>query len=159
MVMMSLPVFLMSVVVYKSHPLNIIFYSIDREYLGEFDTVLKNPIGFCLSAGSGSLSTLIQEYAENLCLEPRDRIYALLTLSIPSIEIEPDHLKLVAEVYVETTHAIINRDQSLNILCAAVVTSISRVAKCLPYIDLPSWVPHFESVLDSCNMNQYGKPY
>ena len=158
MVMMSLPIFLMSVVINKSHPLNAFFRSVDREFLVEFDTVLSKPIGFCLSAGSGSLSSLIQEYAENLCSEPRDRIYALLTLSIPSIEIDPDYLKSVAEVYVETTHAIINRDQNLNILCAAVIMSISRVNNCLPYIDLPSWVPYFESVLDSCNLNQYGGP-
>ena len=156
MVMMSLPIFLMSVVICKSHPLNAFFRSIDHEYLVEIDTVLTNPIRFCLSAGSGSLSSMIQEYAENLCFEPRDRIYALLSLSIPSIGVEPDYSKPVAEVYMETTYAIINRDQTLNILCAAVVMSISRVSKCLPYINLPSWVPHFESVLDSYDLNQSG---
>jgi len=85
-----------------------------------------------------------QLHADKVCTNPRDAIFALLNISSP-INIIPDYGKATADVYITATRAMIDQEQSLNVICTEVFEDESRTLGCPPSIDLPSWVPHFES--------------
>ena len=85
------------------------------------------------------------------CTEPVDRIFALLGIS-EAINITPDYEKPPAEIFIAATKAIIEQEQSLNILCFTVNVTRSHQAGRPPYHELPSFVPHFEAVLEYTNL-------
>ncbi|KAL5313519.1 hypothetical protein ACEPPN_017939 [Leptodophora sp. 'Broadleaf-Isolate-01'] len=68
--------------------------------------------------------------------DPRDQIYATLSLAPKSLSMTPDYNKTAREVYIEATIAAIESSKSLDVLCGI---ENERV------LDLPSWVPDCSS--------------
>ena len=97
------------------------------------------------------LSTMFLGFMTLSCTEPVDRIYALLSLS-KAINIIPDYERPPAEIFTATTKAIIEQEQSLNILCYIATSRISHQAGRPPYHELPSFVPHYEAELEYENL-------
>ncbi len=87
------------------------------------------------------LLRLLQEYHEQKCSDPRDKVYALLGVSAqyPSIELDVNYTIPVSEVYKNTVKYIIQGSQSLDVLssCAKSPNTKSTL--------LPSWVPDWET--------------
>ncbi|KAL8732243.1 MAG: hypothetical protein Q9181_004030 [Wetmoreana brouardii] len=80
------------------------------------------------------------------CTEPVDKIFSLLNISEP-IKVQPDYGRPVADIFIDTTKAIIEQEQSLNILCFAIDMEESRRLDRLPWLELPSFVPHYEALI------------
>lgn len=75
------------------------------------------------------------------CTYPSDQVYSLLGVAGRDANILVDYSKPFADIYTRTTYLIIQRGNSLDVLC--------MVQK--PQIDgeLPSWVPDFRIKLES----------
>jgi hypothetical protein len=90
--------------------------------------------------------------------EPRDNIYALLSVCKP-IDIIPDYNKTVAEVFIEATRAVILQEKNLDILVLSLNWSVTRTHGYIDRVSLPSWVPHFEGSLSKNGLNDSGDPF
>ena len=93
-----------------------------------------------------NLSELLSKHSRTRFSEPRDAIYALLSMS-SDIGIEVDYSRSTADIYTEATRKMITNDRSFNIIGMSVGTVLGE-AQAPPYLKLPSWVPHFESIAD-----------
>lgn len=94
-----------------------------------------------------SLSINILDFTDRSCTEPVDRIFALLGMS-EAINITPDYERPPAEIFMATTKAIIEQEQSLNILCFSTGARVSHQAGRSLYHELPSFVPQYEAVFE-----------
>ena len=94
-----------------------------------------------------SLSTNLMYFASYLCQESVDNIFALLSISQP-IDVDPDYEKSPADIFIDTTKAIIEQEQSLNILCIADESEVAWRDGPRSYLELPSFVSHYEAVFD-----------
>ena len=93
------------------------------------------------------LSVNINNTTEISCTNPVDRIFAVLRIS-PKLNVEPNYERPPEAIFTSTTKAIIQQEQSLNILCFSCNKNKSQREGRLPYLSLPSFVPHYEAVLD-----------
>ncbi|MCJ1454173.1 hypothetical protein MMC28_004524 [Mycoblastus sanguinarius] len=126
-----------------------------KAFIYELDEALgRAKILFQIQTSSLSLASLVQRHSHLLCSEPRDAIYASLSLS-PSVNIDPDYGDSIADVYTKATKVMIGQEKNLNIICAAVDLDSSEAYGCLPHVELPTWVPHFESVLSPHRMHSF----
>ena len=105
-----------------------------------------------------SLATMVQTHSNRLSSDPKDAIYALLNVSLP-IDIEINYERPVDELYIMATKVMINFEQNLNIISTASWLDASEDLGCLPYIGLPTWVPHFESILQPMEIYSYTYEY
>ena len=99
-----------------------------------------------------SLASLVTEYSDRFCSEPKDAIYALLNVAAP-IGIEPDYKETTVDTFIKSTKKMILQEQSFNVICNTVDWSYGKVLP--PYLDLPSWVPHYESVVNTFSIYYY----
>jgi hypothetical protein len=85
------------------------------------------------------LARLIQQTQECLCSDPRDRVFAILSLLAPPdaeiLTIKPDYSKSVHEVYTTTAIHYFEQYKSLELLRMVEEHNRSQ--------NLPSWVPDF----------------
>jgi hypothetical protein len=90
----------------------------------------------CLAIGDYSINSLIDNSKHSVCSDPRDKIYALLSLlQNPSeIGIEPDYTKSVYQTYQDATLSLIESSNTLQIL--VVVETHDHLE------GVPSWVPN-----------------
>lgn len=90
----------------------------------------------CLRKRAYSIEQLIDKTKSCICSDPRDKIYALLSLLPASNRtgIEPDYTNSVYEVYQHATLSIIESSRRLNML--ATVESHEHLE------GVPSWVPN-----------------
>jgi len=77
----------------------------------------------------------------NLCwhqkaTDPRDNLYALLSLCLVSDRLDPDYTKTVVQVYMDATKELIANDQGLNVLCQQQRCIQSEAQKIATF---PSW--------------------
>lgn len=84
-----------------------------------------------------SLLTLLIRHRQCLSSDPRDKIFSLCGLANDSDVVELDYQKSAEEVYLDTTIALIQRDQTLEVVTAAGLPPKSLQ----PRLSLPSWVP------------------
>ena len=85
------------------------------------------------------------EFTLKSCSEPRDYIYALLSIVQP-ISITVDYSKPLVDVFTDATRSIIAQEQHLNILCINVNTlnlPKERGSQGQVFHELPSWVPNY----------------
>lgn len=83
-----------------------------------------------------SLENMIEKSKSSICLDPRDRIFALLSIVFSGdqqLGILPDYNKTLCEVYQDVVLRYIDRNRSLNILSAAEIHQ--------EWSEMPSWVP------------------
>jgi len=87
------------------------------------------------SSGYRSFSALLVDTKDCKCSDPRDRIFALLSMLDPSefAGIEADYSKTVSDVYKNAALCILKSDQALGILATAGLEQSN--------LRLPSWVP------------------
>ncbi|CZR66919.1 uncharacterized protein PAC_16820 [Phialocephala subalpina] len=90
----------------------------------------------CFGLSSNSIDELLDETKHCVCSDPRDKIYALLSLlyGAPRFEIEPDYAKSVNETYQHATLSIIKSTKRLQVLATG--ESQEHLERC------PSWVPN-----------------
>jgi hypothetical protein len=108
-------------------------------YFGQGEAFFKRlPAVFDLCHGSGGnpINSLIDNSKHSVCSDPRDKIYALLSLlQNPSeIGIEPDYTKSVYQTYQDATLSLIESSNTLQIL--VVVETHDHLE------GVPSWVPN-----------------
>ncbi|KAJ4287344.1 hypothetical protein N0V90_012742 [Kalmusia sp. IMI 367209] len=87
-----------------------------------------------------SLLTLLQKFRNRRASDPRDKVYALLSLAKPNGKkqnILPDYILSEREVYIQATLEIISDTKSLAVLN----TDTGRKFR----HDLPSWVPDWDA--------------
>ena len=87
-------------------------------------------------------------YRRRLCTKSVDIIFALLNISQP-INVEPDYEKSCEETFIDTTKAIIEQEQCLNMICHAANDKKLPLGDRLSCLELPSFVPHYETRLQS----------
>ena len=70
---------------------NSLFSNVGYEYVHELFTCILKPtkVDIYTQPMKHSLTSMVQQYSNRLCSDPRDAIYVLLKLSLP-IDIEPD---------------------------------------------------------------------
>ena len=78
--------------------------------------------------------------------DPRDYVFATMKV-LNSIDIPLDYDKKPVDLFIETTQAIIEQEQSLNIICVDADTALAKDSNRMPHLELPSWVPQFETML------------
>jgi hypothetical protein len=99
----------------------------------DFDVVHEN-------VEKSSLITLLRRFRNRKATDPRDKVYALLSLVEPSVgrrSLRPDYSLSDAEVYIRATMECIYASRSLSVL------SVDAARKHRQ--DLPSWVPDWEA--------------
>ena len=96
----------------------------------------------------GRLSSNLVYCTQCRCTRPVDRILALLNVS-SAINLSIDYEQPTRDIFMDATKAIIEQDQSLNIICCSVNEKFSRLFNRLSYVQLPSFVPHFEAIFDT----------
>jgi hypothetical protein len=95
----------------------------------------------------GDLGYVIQLYKDKYCTDPRDHIFALLSLSDGGCSIRPDYTKIVSRVFLESTTAMIKTSKRLDVICLGYspeFLSVSRTDRRSDEI-IPSWVPDWSS--------------
>jgi hypothetical protein len=110
-------------------------------FLFEFHTVLEAAANLSFAIKDQVIENLIDVTRNCVCLDPRDKIYALLSLLRASDRtgIEPDYTQSVYEVYQHTTLSLIEASRNLSIL--ATVESHEHLE------GVPSWVPNVSKFL------------
>ena len=86
----------------------------------------------------------------------RETPYMLYLIFLFPIDIEPDYERPVEHLYMMVTKTLINCEQNLNVISTTCALVRSEKYGCLRYIDLLTWVPNFESILDTteiCSFN------
>ncbi|KAH7327437.1 heterokaryon incompatibility protein-domain-containing protein [Rhexocercosporidium sp. MPI-PUGE-AT-0058] len=110
-------------------PLSDIF---DAAYLRQIDSLLQENPG-------RALERLLDSTKKAICFDPRDRIYAILSLLHPydpiRKAIEPDYAKSVEQVYQEVTVRQIQLTSQLRLLALCSFWNSEST------LQLPSWVP------------------
>ena len=108
-----------------------------RNFYARIETVQN----LCFGKETYSIEQLIDETKSCICSDPRDKIYALLSLLPASNRtgIEPDYTKSVYEVYQHATLSIIESSRRLNVLLT--VESHEHLE------GVPSWVPNVSTFL------------
>ena len=139
---------------------NSLFSNVGYEYAHDLFTCILKPteVDIHTQPMKHSLVSMVQQCSHRLCSDPRDAIYALLNLSLP-IDIEPDYERPVEHLYMMATKTLINCEQNLNIFSTPCALVQSEKYGCLPYIELPTWVPHFESILDTTEICSFYLDY
>ncbi|MCJ1398988.1 hypothetical protein MMC11_002190 [Xylographa trunciseda] len=89
--------------------------------------------------GKRSLLWATRSFSNGLCSDERDKIYGLLALAEAEIKLRPDYTLPVSVVYQQSTWAIIESEQTLDIFL------YSTYIKQGP--GLPSWVPDWRNDL------------
>ena len=85
--------------------------------------------------GNNLVDALFMSYRFN-CTDPRDKIFAMLGL-VQALVLQPDYNLSVEDVYLQTTHFLLDALGNLDILCC--VSHPKRIAT------LPSWVPDWQT--------------
>jgi hypothetical protein len=92
------------------------------------------------STERSSLITLLRRFRNRKATDPRDKVYALLSLVDPSTDrppLIPDYSLSEAEVYINASIESIYASKSLSVLSIDVARKYRQ--------DLPSWVPDWEA--------------
>lgn len=103
----------------------------------EFLTRMEAAFNLCGIGEKGlRIDTLINKSKDSVCSDPRDKIYALLSLlrRAECIAIEPDYTKSVYEVYQHATLSLIKFSRKLAVL--------NTVEEHEELEGIPSWVPN-----------------
>ncbi|KAF5705769.1 hypothetical protein FMUND_11937 [Fusarium mundagurra] len=92
-------------------------------------------------SGTMDIKALLSHSRSCKSSDDRDRVYAMLGLASPGYQIFPDYSQdmTAAQVMIMTTKAIIDKEDSLNILMKAATLVQSR------NLDVPSWVVDWSS--------------
>ena len=85
--------------------------------------------------GNNLVDALFMSYRFN-CTDPKDKIFAMLGLA-QALVLQPDYNLSVEDVYLQTTHFLLDALGNLDILCC--VSHPKRIAT------LPSWVPDWQA--------------
>ncbi|KAE9371638.1 hypothetical protein N431DRAFT_545839 [Stipitochalara longipes BDJ] len=111
--------------------------STSNNYIEPFRKRLRFVFDLCDARKEFDLSILIGKTKLCVCLDPRDRIYSLLSLlpirSFPKIE--PDYTKSVREVYRDVALSIIQTTKFHNLHVLTTIESNEQEQR------VPSWVP------------------
>lgn len=114
-------------------------------YDGVFYERLLGVFHFCKPVQRQSFHSRINFCQRSLCSDPRDRVYALLSVhekgrphGVARLVICPDYEAPVSQVYQQTTRELINQDLHINLLSACEL-QLELDNK----HSLPSWVPDF----------------
>lgn len=96
-----------------------------------------------------SLMSVLARFRQTQAADPRDKIYGVLGFLPQEHAIQIDYTKTVADVYSETTIALIDANKNLDIICQNLWYLNSKSS---PDMNLPSWVPDFSRAgeLQSC---------
>jgi hypothetical protein len=107
----------------------------------EFFARIEAVFDLCLGRTPYSIKNIIDDTKSCVCSDPRDKIYALLSLLRASDRtgIEPDYTKSVYEVYQHATLSIIESSRQLDVL--ATIESHEHLE------GVPSWVPNVSTFL------------
>ncbi|KAF5587517.1 hypothetical protein FPANT_6862 [Fusarium pseudoanthophilum] len=113
----------------------------ERDLHRQVDHV-RNALGMKIRwSGSMDIKTLLSHSRSCKSSDDRDRVYAMLGLASPGYNIFPDYSNdlSASKVMVMTTRAIIEKEDSLDILAQA-----TRLVQC-KNLDVPSWVADWSS--------------
>lgn len=91
---------------------------------------------------------LIEMMKWAMCSDPKDGVYAIMSMYESNVKISPDYLKTKEEVYEDFTRAIITEFELIDILSLAELQNSSPI--------LPSWAPDL-SVLRHTNLISAGR--
>jgi hypothetical protein len=131
---LSMPVFMnaLSWILVKYHTFAALRENISFKVLNQARTV-----GFCTPPSS--LNTLCILTRSKVCLDPRDRVYAILSLlpSELSAGIVPDYTRALEQIFKDTVLHYINEDQRLDFL------ALCRFRDPDSVLPLPTWVFDF----------------
>jgi hypothetical protein len=111
---------------------------------------LQHPVKLHLHKTYGtidfSLEAVIHNFIHTHCTDPRDYIFAFISLANVSCSVQPDYTKTVSRVFLESTTAMIQRTKTLNVICQSYNSehSVSRPDRRSDEI-IPSWVPDWSS--------------
>jgi hypothetical protein len=100
------------------------------------------------SRWEGTLEKALTYYTGRNSSDPRDAIYAILSMIGPTT-IQVSYDKPVAQVFTEATAAVIRESQNIGIICLIGDEGTHRTNTCPPNFELPSWVPNFASTSSS----------
>ena len=89
-----------------------------------------------------SIVDILQTTRRYLCVDPRDRIFAIYGLSedATSVDFFPDYTKEVSQVYTQCTWSIIKTTRSLSLLCLTGLQSDPYIPSAYHSLAFPSWV-------------------
>jgi hypothetical protein len=98
-----------------------------------------------------SIVDILQTTRRYLCVDPRDRIFAIHGLSddATSVDFFPDYAQTVSQVYTRCTLSIIKATRSLSPLCLTGLQSDPYIPSAYQSLAFPSWVVDWESELRS----------
>ena len=115
---------------------------IDNAFPHEIDQLLNRDRSRRLQ----KLYSNMTHYRGRFCTESVDIIFALLNISQP-INVQPDYEKSCEDIFIDTTKAIIEQEQSLNVICRAANDEKLPLSDRSSSPELPSFVPHYEARL------------
>jgi hypothetical protein len=106
---------------------------------------------------SRDLNSLLESFGHKHCTDPRDHIFAFLSLSDGSCPIRPDYTKTISRVYLESTTALIKSSKSLKNLYSGYNPEIFNASRTDRRSDeiIPSWVPDWSSHRSSVEIDAF----
>lgn len=112
----------------------------DKDFASRFSKVNLRiqPLGLGRPQVFEDFQRLTWDIRNAMCTDPKDRVYALLSLVHKSgaIDLRPDYTKSVGEVYTDVVIHILERSKSLRLLARCVLDDSATTG-------IPSWVPNF----------------
>jgi len=137
-----------------------------RDYTLRLGSTIGNAIKIFLlkkykTEFSKDLDSLLQSFGDKCCTDPRDHIFAFISLSDGSCSIRPDYKKTVSRVYLESTTALIKTYKSLRKIYSGYSPEILNVSRTDRRSDeiIPSWVPDWSSDRSSVETHPFLKSY
>lgn len=100
-----------------------------------------------LIVSAPSLETLIETTKGAQCTDPRDRVYALLSL-VHNLDIQPDYTKSTEAVYQQAASHLIQNSKDLELLSLCELNP--------KRLNMPSWVPDFSIQKSASNIIFFG---
>ena len=124
----------------------------DERYCGRPIKGIDSAALLCdyLEAGEQSLFSLLDASMRSKSSDPKDKVFGMLGLmsSEVSTSLNPDYLRSLKDIYAEATVACIRERKKPCILSLAQAVVPPEKSRS-PGGDWPSWVPHYDWVLDT----------
>lgn len=106
----------------------------------------SNVLEICEKVTESSFARILEVTKSCQCSDPRDRVYALLSLFSPNeVDIQPDYTKTTEDVFQETAMSFMHNTSSLGLLYYCQLNP--KRSK------LPSWVPDFSVPKSTMNLD------